>query len=104
MSTIFEIPLNAQSQRFACELAGATYNLQIVWNAKSNCWVLDINDADNEPLMRGIPLVTGLDLLQQYAYFELGGFMLTMTDAAPDVPPTYQNLGGSGHLYFITVP
>lgn len=104
MSQIFEIPLNPQSQRFAITLGTITYNLQVIWNAKSNCWVMDINDVDNLPLVCGIPLVTGLNLLQQYAYLGIGGVMVTMTDAAPDSPPTYRNLGASGHLYYVTVP
>ena len=63
--------------------------------------MLDIADVDDVILASAIPLLTGADLLQQFGYLGIGAGMLVMTDTNPDAVPTFQNLGTSGHLYFV---
>ena len=99
--TVYEIPLIAQSQKFSITLAGINYNLQLVWNAYMQAWVLDINDTNNAPVIGGIPLVTGADLLEQYGYLVFGGQLIVQTDNNPDVLPTLDNLGSTSHLFFV---
>ena len=99
--TVYEIPLIAQSQKFSITLAGINYNLRLVWNAYMQAWVLDINDTNNAPVIGGIPLVTGADLLEQYGYLVFGGQLIVQTDNNPDVLPTLDNLGSTSHLFFV---
>jgi len=99
--TAYEIPLSSQPQLFNIQLAGKTYFLTIRWNTAALYWVLDIADQDRAPVISGIPVVTGLDLLGQYAYLEFGGMLIVQTDGDPDVVPTYANLGSEGHIYFL---
>lgn len=97
----YEIPLTSVSQKFAIQLAGATYNLTVSWNtAPTGGWVLDIADSNDEPLVAGIPLVTGADLLAQYEYLNFGGQLLVQTDYDAFAVPQYGNLGTQSHLYF----
>lgn len=98
----FEVALDNFAQKFSISLSGVTYNLTLVFNTMSDCWVLDIADINNVPLVCGIPLVTGHDLLEQFEYLGIGGGLLCLTDSTPEVVPTYDNLGTSGHLYYIT--
>lgn len=98
---IFEIPLNPQAQSFLIPLAGTTYSLRLYWNTPASCWGLDIADASAAPLVRGIPLVTGVDLLAQYAYLNFPGALICQTDHDPDAVPTFTNLGLTSHLYFV---
>lgn len=100
--TVFEIPLLPQAQKLTVSLAGVIYNLRLYFNPPSNVWLLDIADQNNNPLLSGVPLVTSGDLLEQYGYLGIGGKLVCQTDNAQVVPPTYNNLGSSGHLFFIT--
>ena len=52
----------------------------------------------------GIPLVTGADLLAQYAYLGFPGQLWIWTDGVRDAVPSYLGLGLSSHLFFVTVP
>ncbi len=104
MATAYEIPLSAQAQTFAIALGGVNYTLTLQWRAADGMggWVLDIADASNNPLVSGIPLVTGCDLLAQFAYVGFGGGPWVLTDGAALAVPAYANLGSLSHLYFVT--
>lgn len=101
MTTVFEIPTAPKSQTFAITLVGVTYNLTFVWNVPSAAWLVSIADEGNNPILSSIPLVTGADLLGQFAYLGIGGQLIVQTDNDPNAVPTYQNLGSTGHLFFV---
>lgn len=101
MTTYYEIPLSPTPQTFTITLAGVIYQMTVKWNWVNASWVLDIADASGNALLVGIPLVTGVDLLEQYGYMGFGGQLVCQTDNDPDAVPTYANLGTTGHLYFI---
>ena len=96
----FEIPLSPQAQTFDVSLANLDYNMRVTWNPISVCWVLDIADTNGVPLVQGIPLITGADLLAQYTYLGISGGLIVTVDDGIGVP-TFQGLGDSGHLYFV---
>ncbi len=102
MSTPFEIPTQPTPQRFTITLAGVDYRITQRWNTFSSCWVIDIADAGDTPIVSGIPLVTGADLLESFAYLDIGGQLIVQTDHDTDAVPTFDNLGSTGHLYFVT--
>lgn len=103
MTTTYEIPLSAEPQSFTISLAGIEYKLRVVYaDVAEGGWVVDIADVSGNPIVAGIPLVTGHDLLEQYAYLGLGGQLVVATDGDPDAVPTFANLGTTSHLYFIT--
>lgn len=99
----YEIPLSPEAQTFSIDLAGVEYQLTLVWNSIANIWVLNLTTANgNSPILSGIPLVANTDLLAPYGYLNLGGQLVAKTDNNPFNPPTYENLGVTGRLYFIT--
>jgi hypothetical protein len=102
--TPFEVPLTAQAQTFSVAGSVNTYNLRVTWCGPSACWILDIYDGLNAPLVLGIPMVTGVDLLAQYEYLGIGGALVVQTDSDPGAVPTYQSLGITGHLYYVVNP
>lgn len=104
MTTPYEIPLSPESQTFRVPLGSVTYRLTIVWNDISKGWVMDIADADDLPLAQGIPLVTGLDLLAQYKFLGIPGALVVQSDFDVDAAPTYEGLGTTSRLYFVTEP
>ena len=99
----FEIPLTPRPQTLSVVFPnGKTYNLRLIYLFTPNdCWELDIADADGNPLVQGIPLVTGADLLAQLAYLGLGCKMFCATDIDHDAVPRFWNLGISSHLYIV---
>lgn len=66
-------------------------------------WMLDIADTTETPILQGLPLVTGADLLAQYRYLTNipPGLLGVATDGVPDAVPTYQNLGLTSHVYYV---
>ncbi len=101
MSTYYEIPLSPDPQQFNITLAGVEYKFLVTWNVVNTSWMINIADASGEPMVSSIPMVTGADLLEQYGYLGFGFQLVAQTDNAPDVVPTFEDLGSTGHLYAI---
>lgn len=89
-------------QIISISILGVTYTLTFSWrDAPDGGWVLDIGDAQNNPILNGIPLVTGADLLAQYAYKGLGIQLFVQTTDDPDAVPTFENFGTTANIYFL---
>lgn len=101
MTTPYEIPLSPEPQRFTIQLSGTFYQLTVRWNIPASAWVLDIANEDGDPMIAGIPLVTGVNLLEQYAYVGIPGELRVQTDTDKNAVPTYANLGTLGHLFYV---
>ncbi|WP_343724943.1 phage baseplate plug family protein [Herbaspirillum huttiense] len=101
MSTNYEIPLTAEPQAFSIALAGTTYQFTVRWNAISAAWIIDIADASGAAIVSGIPMVTGVDMLEQFDYLNFGFQLVAQTDNDPDAVPDFAGLGTTGHLYAI---
>jgi hypothetical protein len=97
--TPYEIPLTPEPQSFSIALGGVEYRLTVRWaEATEGGWLLDIQTTDNAtPLITGIPLVTGADLLEQYGYLGFGGGLWLDSE----LPPSWDNLGVDVRLYFM---
>ena len=100
-SNAYVIPLLPQNQELDISLAGVSYHLVVRWNKFSNAWVLDIQDSQQNPIVSGIPLVTGCDILEQYAYLGFGGSMVVQSTNDADIVPSYSTLGSTGNLFFV---
>jgi hypothetical protein len=99
----FEVPLSPQAQTFDITLGGVAYKLTLMWReADGGGWFLDFADTAGQPILSGVPLVTGADLLEQYAYLGFTGWLVVQTDHDTDALPTFENLGERSHLYFVT--
>lgn len=99
-SNLIEIPLTPTPQQFAIQLAGVQYQMTLIWRDAAG-WVLDIANNDKTPLIQGVPLVAGADLLAQYRYLGIGGALFVVSDQNVLAPPTQDNLGIASHLYFL---
>ena len=97
----YEIPLSPRPQRMSINLGGSIYQLRFGFADEDDpFWFMDIADSLGTPLVAGIPIVTGADLLQQYRYLGIPGRLWVMTDGDPNAVPTFANLGSAGHLFF----
>lgn len=100
-AAVSEIPLIAGAQTLSITLNSTLYALNVYWNPPSATWLLDIALASSgAPLIQGIALVTGENLLEQYAYLGIGVALWVVSDISADALPTFTNLGQQSHLYF----
>lgn len=96
-----EIPLTPEAQKLSVQLGGTVYNLTVRWNtAEEGGWIIDIFNMDGSAKLLGVPMTTGNDMLEQYAYLGFGGKLFCGTDGDLTAPPTYENLGQTAHLYW----
>ncbi len=104
MSTVYEIPLSSKPQILSVQFPNkVTYQLRLLYLFTPNdCWMMDISDANGNPIVCGIPLLTGADLLEQYDYFGFGCSLYCTTDGDLTAPPAFYNLGSTAHLWLET--
>jgi hypothetical protein len=88
-------------QKFSVALNGTAYQLTLHWCDPASCWIMDLADQSGNALISGVPLVTGLPLLQQYVYVGVPGDMFVQTDTNANEVPDFVGLGTTGHLYFV---
>lgn len=99
----YEIPLSSKNQTVAVVLLNRAYRLTLQWRDAISTWLLDIADSAGKPIVDGLPLVLGVNLLHQYAYLGIGGGLVVTCDTGTDAP-TFDNLGTSSHLLFVVNP
>src|SRR5271165_2273029 len=101
--TDYEIPLSPKPQSFSVTFPnGVEYQMRLLYQFTfpgDECWILDIADATGDLLLCGVPLVTGADLLAQYAYLGFGATLFVTTDGNIGAVPTWFNLGATAHLW-----
>ncbi|ARS97916.1 phage baseplate plug family protein [Klebsiella pneumoniae] len=97
---ISEIPLSPENQQFSISLAGQSFQMAVTWRAAF--WCLDIMDSSGADLIKGVPLITGADLLAQYDYLRLGFSLYVGCDNPANENPTEADLGINSHLYVVT--
>lgn len=99
--TPYEIPMSSAPQSFQISLLGVVYSLVVKFCWAANCWVMDINDINSVPVINGMTLVTGVDLLAQYSYLGIGGSLYVQSDFNLAAVPSFDNMGKTGHIYFV---
>lgn len=101
--TNFLVPLSNIPQTFLIDLAGITYTLTCKWNPSPDAgWTLDIADSSQNPIVAGIPLITGANLLAGLSYLGINGVLTVYTNGDGNAVPTIDDLGVESNLYFTT--
>lgn len=99
--SIEEIPLTAENQLFTIQLGGQKLRLRLIFR-DSGGWILDLLNLDDTPLVTGIPLVQGADLLESHSGLGFSGGLWVVSDDEAHEYPTKANLGTLSHLYFVS--
>lgn len=100
-SNAYVVPLTPSNQEFDISLSGVSYHFRVKWNSFSNAWILYIEDSKQNPILSGLPLVTGCDLLEQYGYLNIGGALIVQSTNDASLVPDYNSLGSTGNLFYI---
>lgn len=99
--SVYEIKLTPDPQVIVVQFpSGTFYELRFLYQfTPDDCWTVDINDISGNPIVCGIPLVTGADLLAQYEYLGFGCSLYCTTDGDVTAVPKFYNLGDTAHLW-----
>lgn len=101
MATSYEIPLTPEAQTFVIALGGVNYKLTFRWCDPVACWMLDIADGAGVAICSGLALVTGTDILGQFAYLGIAGQLIVQSFGKIDAIPGYADLGVHSALFFV---
>ena len=100
MAISYQIPLiPGTAQSFTVGIDGITYAMTLTWNMAENLWVLDIADEAGKPLVYGISLAAGINLVGQYAYLGLTFILFCGQTSNLLNPPGYADLGVTSFLW-----
>jgi hypothetical protein len=101
MSNFYQIPLIASQQSFTITLNGVAYSMRLIFcDDPTAGWILDIGDSNGLPILCGIPLKIGINLLQQYSYLGLGGGLMAVL-SGDNLSIGYTDLSVNAQLYFV---
>ena len=92
----YEIPLQVGNQKFNVTLGKTIYKLRIIY--RTNQWYLDILNTAEKPLITGLLMCAGIDLLEQYKHVINGS--LYVANFEQDEIAKYGYLGSKIKLYY----
>lgn len=99
---VYRIPVGPVQQIFEIELAQKSYHIRIYFNKFMQAWLFDLLDGDKNPLIMCTPLVTGVNILEQYAYLGVDGVFIVYSEGDHDHVPGLTELGSGSGLYYLT--
>ena len=64
------------------------------YNTEQKCWEMDISDSNKNHLINSLPLVCGLNILEQHSYLSIGSaYVVKVNKNLYDSNPSENNLG-----------
>ncbi|HCW79877.1 MAG TPA: hypothetical protein DG942_02085 [Ruminococcaceae bacterium] len=88
---------NLPNQTYSLEIPGDNHNITFIitqsWNEQAGYWTISIYNQESEPLVLGIPLLCGHDLLEQYQYLKIGSLYLINIGDPTIENPDANNIG-----------
>lgn len=97
--SLLKLPLAGSPEEFETEINNVTYHLRFTWNAESSRWALDLSLPDGTALIRNLALVTGENLLAQYAHLGLGFALYLDVDGSFEAEAGFGDLGTQAQIY-----
>lgn len=64
---VIEIPVSNKNQQFDIQLGGGRYRIRLVYRQFCG-WVVDMMTQTGSEIFTGVPLVSGVDILEAYRY------------------------------------
>lgn len=83
-----------ETYRFAVTLDGVLFQLRWRWNTRAACWLVDVFDADEEPVIYGRRVSLDVDVLRQVHHLEAPfGALIAYDTTTRQTPPGRADLG-----------
>ena len=93
------------NQTYSVTIPGENRNITFIvtqsWNAQANYWVMGIYDKTVAPIVLGIPMLCGHDLLGQYAYLDIGSLYVENIGDPSIEEPDSENIGQNFELRWV---
>ena len=87
-------------QQFTIALDGETVDLTIRWNATAQQWIMDFVGVTFTTTIKGVAMVTGVDLLGPYAVNEVGQ-MWVIDSEEKNEEPTFDDFGDRFKVLYV---
>lgn len=86
---------------FQCELDGATYSFEFVWNDRDGFWYMEVGDAEENLLAGEIRVVLGKILLARFKGANYPpGLLICKDTSGQDVDPGLVDLGTRVEIWY----
>ncbi|MBZ9633078.1 phage baseplate plug protein [Clostridium sp. FP1] len=102
---MYIVPLTpSPNQSFTCTIPidgkSITFNFFLRYNTLAQYWIMELYDTKKNTIIVSVPLICGLNLLEQYSYLRIGSAYIYKVDTTLKTnKPDDTNLG----TYFILV-
>lgn len=98
---------NLPNQTYTVTIPGDTRNITFIitqsYNEQAKYWVMGIYDQSNNPIITNIPMLSGYNLLEQYAYLNIGEiYVINIGDQAIESPDD-TNIGNNFELKWVLI-
>lgn len=103
--TVYDFPLRADvgPQKMSITLGTVEYKIRFYYaNVPDGGWFMDVRDLSDDPLVLGLALTAGENVVQQFDYLGFEGGIGVCVDFDYTLEPTYDNFGKNGKVQFIT--
>lgn len=82
---MYIVPLTpSPNQKFTCKIPidnkSITFNFFLRYNTEAGYWIMDIYDNKQNPIVVSVPLICGLNLLEQFSYLKIGSAYIVKVD------------------------
>lgn len=98
-----KIPLRSDvpAYSFRLDLQGRAYNFYIRYNERMNLWTMNLSDEDNQPIIVGKLIFTGLDILYGMTDLRLPpGPIIPFEETGKVVDAGADDLGESVNVFY----
>ena len=93
---LYEIPLINTNQQFNVRLGSTIYKLRQIY--RLDTWFLDVSDSSGQLILAALPMVQGVNLLDQHQYLIKGGLFVLNNNA--DESQSFNDLGVKIQLFW----
>jgi hypothetical protein len=103
MPFLFTVPVGNQLPwyKFRISLSGVLFTLHMRYNTRMTRWILDVNDASDNPIISGIPVLIERNLVGQYATLAIPeGILFASDDTGNGQQPTLYSFGLDHSMWY----
>lgn len=104
MATLTALPLRNDTAwySFTFTLSSTVYLFTIRYDQRMDRWIMDLADANSNPLVSGVPLLVGRNLIGRFVTEGLPvGYFFVTDDTNTGIEPTRFSFGTTHTLYFV---